>query len=251
MQKKYLISNLCLDLDGTVYRDGKLFPGVKQKLNELHNNGVNIFYITNNTSKSFKEYGASLRAIGLPFCYQNLVTPISVFNDSSAADRKTYVLGQPEVVKEVKNSVKHLNEADQILVTFDKTLTYEKLALVCGAINAGMPYYGTHYDLNCPSDSGPIPDCGAILRLLEATTSKSPIMHFGKPSKSYASFTAKLLCKQSTLVVGDRHSTDWEVGKLLGATSVLVETGEHIPQHIYDKAIVHETLVSVLENYFG
>ena len=251
MQRHYSITNLCMDLDGTVYRDGKLFAGIEHKLNEIHNQNTNLFYITNNTSKSQQAYISHLTSLGLPVRDDCLVTPIRVFNKSAVSDKKTYVLGCDEVADEVRNQVSNLANADQILVTFDKTLTYDSLAAVCGAINSGMPYYGTHCDLNCPSDSGPIPDCGGILKLIELTTSQSPVDNFGKPSVAYADFTMGCLAQGDTLVVGDRHSTDWEIGNLMKAISVLVETGDTIPEELYNKAIIYDSLLSVLDDYFG
>ena len=251
MQKKHLINNLCLDLDGTVYRDGKVFSDIITELFELTNKDIHIMYITNNTSKTIREYSQTLRALGLPYSEGDLITPICVFNDSEFANKRTYVLGSLDVAQEVKNNVSMIQEADQILVTFDKSLTYEKLALVSSAINNGTPYFGSHPDLNCPSDTGPMPDCGAILKLLEATTLKSPVGHFGKPSNSYVNFVKSKLRGGNTLVVGDRYSTDWETGKLLGASAVLVETGDVIPVEAYEQAEVHETLYSVIQKYFG
>ena len=251
MQKKHLINNLCLDLDGTVYRDGKVFPDIITELFELTNKDIHIMYITNNTSKTIREYSQTLRALGLPYSEGDLITPICVFNDSEFANKRTYVLGSLDVAQEVKNNVSMIQEADQILVTFDKSLTYEKLALVSSAINNGTPYFGSHPDLNCPSDTGPMPDCGAILKLLEATTLKSPVGHFGKPSNSYVNFVKSKLRGGNTLVVGDRYSTDWETGKLLGASAVLVETGDVIPVEAYEQAEVHETLYNVIQKYFG
>ena len=82
MQNYYSVNNLCLDLDGTVYRDGVVFPGIKSKLNDLSNKGVKIWYITNNTSKSRIEYFRNLGALELPVLPNALITPIEVFNKS-------------------------------------------------------------------------------------------------------------------------------------------------------------------------
>ena len=44
--------NLATDLDGTIYIDNKLIPGVAEVYNRLINNEVNVYFITNNSSQS-------------------------------------------------------------------------------------------------------------------------------------------------------------------------------------------------------
>jgi ribonucleotide monophosphatase NagD (HAD superfamily) len=46
------VINIATDLDGTIYIDNKLIPGVAEVYKRLINKGVNVYFITNNSSQS-------------------------------------------------------------------------------------------------------------------------------------------------------------------------------------------------------
>ena len=89
-------------------------------------------------------------------------------------------------------------------------------------------YYLTHIDIFCPTLKGNMPDCGAIGMLIEKTTGKKSINNFGKPSDLMTDYINKIVDKDhNKIVVGDRIHTDIELGKKIGAETVLVCTGEY------------------------
>ena len=57
---------------------------------------------------------------------------------------------------------------DIVVIGFDTTLTYQKMWDVCNFVRAGLPYIATHPDFNCPTETGFMPDIGAIMRFIEA-----------------------------------------------------------------------------------
>ena len=60
-----LIRQVVLDLDGTLYRDGKIFPQTLPFLECLRRLGVGYTFLTNNTSRSKAEYVLKLKALGI------------------------------------------------------------------------------------------------------------------------------------------------------------------------------------------
>ena len=56
-----------LDMDGTVYLDEILYDGVLDFLKKIEQNGGRYVFITNNASKSVKDYVAKMHRLGLPF----------------------------------------------------------------------------------------------------------------------------------------------------------------------------------------
>ena len=88
---------------------------------------------------------------------------------------------------------------------FDTTVTYEKLEKACTLIRKGVPFWATHPDNNCPTEHGPIPDCGAICAFITQSTDIEP-RYFGKPYRETMDFiTSYLDCTKEDLVfVGDR-----------------------------------------------
>ena len=114
-----------------------------------------------------------------------------------------------------------------MVVSFDKTLTYEKLSNACTFIRNGAEFLSTHPDFNCPVIGGYIPDSGAICAAVTASTGVVP-KYFGKPHKE----TVDMICqitkteKSRMCIFGDRLYTDIAMGASHGITSTLVLTGE-------------------------
>ena len=99
---------------------------------------------------------------------------------------------------------------------------------VCDYVRAGKPYVATHPDINCPTETGFIPDAGAIMALIEASTGRKADVILGKP---YAGIVEEALArtgfsKEEMAIVGDRLYTDIETGVRFGITSILVLSGE-------------------------
>ena len=118
-------------------------------------------------------------------------------------------------------------KANIVVSSFDTTLTYEKLVIACDLIRNGADFYCTHPDFNCPTETGFIPDSGAIAALITASTGAYP-KYFGKPHKETADMISELfgIPFDKTAIVGDRLYTDIALGKNNGLMSVLVLSGE-------------------------
>ena len=116
---------------------------------------------------------------------------------------------------------------DYVLIAYDTTLDYAKMTAVCDFVRAGLPYIATHPDFNCPTETGFIPDSGAIAALVTASTGVTP-RYFGKPYRETADMIAQKSEKpfSKIAVVGDRLYTDIALGKNHGILSVLVLSGE-------------------------
>lgn len=249
------------DLDGTIYVSGKLLTGVKESLLRLVNSGTKVFYMTNNTSVSISQYYKKLQILGLPITDNCVLTPMNALSNwiNSTAVSSFYAVATDEFVEELCDMTKaRVSEKNPeiVIVAFDTELTYAKVQRACQFINAGVPWYVTHIDLACPSDRGPIPDCGAIAKLIEAATGVAPETDFGKPSDFMAQLIMdKVGCGDNKLLVsGDRLYTDMAMGIKLGADTVLVKTGEFFDESELGcwqgKVVVSDSLSVFLENYF-
>ena len=224
---------LC-DLDGTLYQDGIPFSGVVESLNTIVNKDCDLYYMTNNTSASVKEYKEKLRNIGFPFTSDKaIISPMliarSFFKSKLSKYKKIYVSASDSVREEFFSGTEMVddsNKPDCILITYNKFITYEELQKICEFINSGIPYFLTHIDLSCPTSKGPIPDCGSLGELIFKTTNIKPLNHFGKPGDHYAEYLQKFIIKRSTYVVGDRIYTDGLIGTKIDAKTIIVLTGE-------------------------
>ncbi len=124
------------------------------------------------------------------------------------------------------------------MVSFDLTLTYEKIKKACNYIRNGALFLAMHMDLNCPTEYGSIPDCGALCAMLTASTRATP-KYLGKPFKETIEMIKKMSgCSPDEMVViGDRLCTDIALGYKNGITSILVLTGETKPEDIENSEV--------------
>ena len=111
---------------------------------------------------------------------------------------------------------------------FDTTLDYAKMCRVCDLVRAGLPYVATHPDFNCPTETGFIPDIGAIMAFIEASTGRRADVVIGKPHGEIVRAAQERLglAPGEMAMVGDRLYTDVRTGVDHGLCAILVLSGE-------------------------
>jgi HAD superfamily hydrolase (TIGR01450 family) len=99
---------------------------------------------------------------------------------------------------------------------------------LCDLVRAGLPYLATHPDFNCPTETGFMPDIGAMMAFVKAATGRDPDLVVGKPNRLIVEAAAqKLKLPLDALgMIGDRLYTDIALGQTAGITTVLVLSGE-------------------------
>ena len=219
------------DMDGTIYLGENVFPFAVTYIKRLRSEGRRVLFFTNNASKSPQFYIDRLTRMGFEPRTDELLTSGDVtirFLKEKRAGKSVYLLGTQLLKKSFEDAGIALSEdADIVVSSFDTELTYEKLERACTLIRGGAEYLCTHPDLNCPTETGFIPDSGAIAAAITASTGVKP-RFFGKPYAdtaemifSYTGIEAKDAC-----IFGDRLYTDIALGKNSGMTAVLVLSGE-------------------------
>ncbi|SHF85958.1 4-nitrophenyl phosphatase [Caldanaerobius fijiensis DSM 17918] len=222
-----------LDMDGTFYLGDKLIPGALDFLHYLKITGRTYLFLTNNSSKDRAFYTAKLKKMGV-----SDITEENVFTSGEATGiylnklnrgKRVYLVGTPYLESELKRFGIDIveDEPDHVVVGFDTTLTYDKLWKACDYIRQGVNYIATHPDLNCPIEGGYMPDCGAIIAFIKASTGQEPFI-VGKPYPEIINsvFEKTGLGPDRLAIVGDRLYTDIKTGINAGITSILVLTGE-------------------------
>lgn len=223
------------DMDGTIYLGDRPFSFAIRLIDHLRACGKRVLFFTNNASHSPKVYLEKLTRLGFSPAREEILTSGDVtieYIKRHLPEKTVYLVGTPELEKQFSECGIPLlsgteERADLVVTSFDTTLTYEKLNNACRLIRGGARYLSTHPDLNCPTETGFLPDSGAISAFVTASTGTSPT-YFGKP---YAQ-TVDMICevtgfeKPEMCFLGDRLYTDIAIGKQNGVTSVLVLSGE-------------------------
>jgi len=89
-----------------------------------------------------------------------------------------------------------------------------------------VDFVATHPDNCCPSERGPIPDIGGMMKFLEITNGMKPSHVFGKPSPTLLAPVLAKFKPEEIAVVGDRLYTDIALGAEAGIATALVLSGE-------------------------
>jgi NagD protein len=230
-----LFAGYALDLDGTVYLGDALLPGAAEAIDGLRAAGARIVFVTNKPLHTAAEYAATLTALGIPTAADDVVTAVDALVRYLARrhpGRRLLPISE-EVVRErlVAEGFPVTDDpegADVVVVSFDRTFSYEKLHRAFRAVRErGAAIVATNPDPYCPTPDGGLPDCAAMLAALEACTGARAEAVVGKPSRYMAeTFLERLgLAPEEVAVVGDRLATDVAMGRTLGAAGVLVLTG--------------------------
>ncbi len=223
------------DMDGTLYLGNTLFDFTKELLDTIKVAGKKYLYITNNSSKSVKDYVKKLASLGIDatedeFLTSSQATAHHLKKDFAGA--KLYVCGTNSLKAELESEgfiiTENLDEVEVIVMGFDTELTFEKLKAVSRLLSEkDLPYFATNPDLVCPTEFGSVPDCGSVCEMIYNSTKKRPEF-IGKPSPLMPILAMEKMgvSKEKTAVVGDRIYTDIKSGINAGAVSVLVLSGE-------------------------
>lgn len=222
-----------LDMDGTFYLGDRLIDGSLEFLAALERTGRTARFLTNNSSKSAQVYAEKLKRMGVDEKYRDVMTSghaAAHYCLQKYPGGKCYLLGNPMLAAELTGMGLQLteDEPDYVLVAFDTTLDYAKMCKVCDFIREGKPYIATHPDFNCPTETGFIPDMGAIMAFIEASTGRKADIILGKP---YGGIVEEALQRtgfklEEMAMVGDRLYTDVATGVNHGMIGILVLSGE-------------------------
>jgi len=233
------IRHVALDMDGTIYRGETLFETTEPFLALLKELRISYTFLTNNPSKSAKDYLAHLREIGIAANEDQLYTStqatIEYLRNDCPQLKRLFVLGTSSMCAEFSAAGFTLvvdspeAEPDAVVVGFDTTLTYPRLCRAAWWISRDKPYFATNPDRVCPTDQPTVMvDCGSICAALEAATGKKPSAILGKPDPAMIRgiLHRHNLHPHNLAMVGDRLYTDMEMAHRAGALGVLVLTGE-------------------------
>jgi HAD superfamily hydrolase (TIGR01457 family) len=222
-----------LDMDGTIYLGEQWIDGALDFLKTLKKRGKQYVFLTNNSSKNADVYAAKLTKMGFPVDKDEIVTSGQATIDYLSREyigKKIFLLGNEMLKAEFLEAGFMLTDQNPevVVVGFDTTLNYEKMCKVCDFVRAGLPYISTHPDYNCPTESGFIPDAGAIHAFIHASSFRYPDYIIGKPNREIMDYMLERTgaCKERTAMVGDRLYTDVYAGVNNGLTGILVLSGE-------------------------
>ncbi|KAM5588957.1 phosphoglycolate phosphatase 2 [Rosa sericea] len=244
------------DCDGVIWKGDKLIDGVPHTLDFLRSKGKKLVFVTNNSTKSRKQYANKFLSLGIS------VTEDEIFSSSFAAamylqlihfpkHKKVYVIGEQGILEELqlagftalggpedgKKTVQlksnclfeHDKSVGAVVVGLDQYINYYKLqyGTLCIRENPGCLFIATNRDaVGHMTDLQEWPGAGCMVAAMCGTTQKEPIV-VGKPSTFLMDFLLKkfdISCSKMCMV-GDRLDTDILFGQNAGCRTLLVLSG--------------------------
>lgn len=248
------------DLDGTLFMGpNPIRPAVDFVIRNTKSGRFRYFYLTNNTSKCPEEYLKKISGAAIPVTEEQILTPLITLEHyiREKGFTSVYLIASEKVTAHLKTrladtEVKFEYDPERnelIALTYDRELTYDKLAKATQLWNmrncppspmcpvrtrnqAPVDFVATHPDMCCPSERGPIPDIGGMMRFLENTNGMKPSHVFGKPSPTLLAPVLAQFRPEEIAVVGDRLYTDKAIADNAGVDFVCVLSGETTPEDL-------------------
>jgi HAD superfamily hydrolase (TIGR01450 family) len=227
------LPGVVLDLDGTIWVDGRMIPGALECLHWLRSAGYPVVYLTNNPVRP-EAYAARLSAGGVPTSPDEVITASSILQEylrETAPGATVYVLADPDVRAQLEPSFRLSEdpaEIDVVIASSPTALDYDGLTVAYRALRRGARFLATNADPSCVAPDGlEVPHAAAVIGALEASTKRKVELVAGKPSRLAAERAQSRLGRMPSeiLVVGDSLDTDVRFACENGMASVLVLTG--------------------------
>lgn len=229
------------DLDGTIYLGDQLIPGADKVLQQIRNIGSKVRFVTNNPRFSRETYAQKLNEMGVEADVEEVVTSswlTASYLKKNPAYGKVFLVGENQLYTELRESGIPIVEEefpDTVIISFDTTLTYEKLQHAYYCLINDANFIATNPDFVCPTQDGGLLDAGTLIAGLEAATGRKVEKVVGKPSHLLGELILDDLAipSEECVVVGDRLNTDIRLGKQAGMKTVWIQPdNEDTPKNL-------------------
>ena len=225
------------DCDGVIWEESQLLPGALETINYLIETNLSFGFLSNNSTKSIKEYTKKFKSLGLNVEEYQVVSSVQVtinyLKNLTDRNKTLYVIGESGLSQSLKDAgfivvEGTTNDIDAVIVGMDRNFTYKKLTIGLQACLKGARFIATNPDPQFPTPNGFFPGAGSMVGALSsALNNNAPEIICGKPNPLMAKILLERfnLKPQDVVMIGDRVSTDLECAKNAGISSVLVKTG--------------------------
>ncbi|XP_058788999.1 glycerol-3-phosphate phosphatase-like isoform X2 [Phymastichus coffea] len=239
------------DCDGVLWIQNTALPHSAEVINLFQELGRQVFYVTNNSTKTREEFAKKCKQLNFKasddhlFCTSNLA---ALYLKSMNFRKKVYVIGSTGVTGELdKVGIRHIGtgpdpltpdwtamnvqkdpEVGAVIVGFDEHFSYPKMTKAASYLNdRDVHFIGTNTDNRFPAkDSVVVPGTGSLVSCIEMCSErKATIM--GKP-EPYIADVLKQQCNidpKRTIMIGDRDKSDILLGTRCGFKTLLVLSG--------------------------
>ena len=229
--KKYKL--LLMDLDGILWRGNKFLDKNIIATKKLLLKDYRIVFMTNNATRSRKEYYERIVKTGISVDIKHIYTSaylLALYVVENGI-KPVFVIGESGLYQElISNSIPVISDAERVgyvAVGLDRYLTYNKLAKALKYLMNGALFLATNTDPVYPVGNHLEPGAGAIVNFLSTALGRGPDFIAGKPNTWIIDvITSKYdVSYDEILIIGDSIYTDLPLGLKKGIDTLLVLTG--------------------------
>ena len=222
------MSIIATDLDGTIFKGQTLIDGVKEGLLKIINEGIEIYYTTNNSSQTPGEIKDKLEnLLQFDIDISKIITPLVIFQNLYSDDKlNIFIYGSENLKKYIKNlnmNVTSLENAELVLIGRKEENNFSEINEIIKSVSIGKNILSLNKDLTFPTEFGEKAGNGAVVKIIEDELSIS-IPTLGKSGNHYSSYFIQNRITVN-FVIGDRVDADIIFGKNLNAKTFLVSSG--------------------------
>ena len=222
------MSIIATDLDGTIFKGETLIDGVKEGLLKIINEGIEIYFTTNNSSQTPSEIKDKLEyLLQLNIDISKIITPLVIFQNLYSNNKSNiFIYGSDNLKNYIKNlniNVTSLENAELVLIGRKEENNFSEINEIIKNVSLGKNILSLNKDLTFPTEFGEKAGNGAVVKIIEDELSIN-IPTLGKSGDHYSSY---FIQNKITVnyVIGDRVDTDINFGKNLNAKTFLVSSG--------------------------
>eukprot|EP00124_Ichthyophonus_hoferi_P003611 Ihof_evm4s324 gene=Ihof_evmTU4s324 len=176
-----------LDMDGVVYHNGILIPGIKRFLLWAHKNDKKLLFLTNNSKPSPSELQLRVHQMGLKIKEELFFTSAMSTARFLAKQRpgcSAYVLGEAGLYNALHEEGILMNDVDPDYVVIGESVSHNthKINRAAYHVMKGAKLIATSPDVAAKKEGGVVePGCGAWVSVIEKATGKKAYF-LGKPN---------------------------------------------------------------------
>jgi HAD superfamily hydrolase (TIGR01450 family) len=231
-----------VDLDGVMWRGDTPMAGAAEAVAALREQGKRVVFVTNNASRSARDYAAKLMRMHVPTAPTDVVTSAHAVVEhlreiGLERGARVHVFGTPTLGQVLRGAgfttTKETVGVEACIVAWNPRLSFEDMRRAADVARSGVLLIGANRDATYPAEDGLLPGTGAILAAIEVASGREATV-VGKPAPYLFSLALERCGTPSdrTLVVGDRPDSDIAGAHAAGLPAALVLTGVTRPAQL-------------------
>ena len=235
------IKAIIFDLDGTLYSGSHAIPHAVETVSYLKQKGYEIFYLTNNSTRTPAQIKTKLDSLGFNAGVERICSSLSasITYLKHQNIQSVYCVGMKELIIQLQaNGITVVNDTDAlasaqaVLVGMDSDLSYKKIADAYRIfqLNDKCKLIACNLDRSYPVENGVrLPGCGAGVAAIENACEKKMDYIVGKPNAYMLELLSDEwnLNKDELMLVGDTLDSDIAMANSFGCKGVLISDKKH------------------------